>query len=59
MNGNGGNGKKTGPASEKQVKYLIDLAAQNGKPICQAISEGMERPNPYDLTRDACLETLR
>ncbi len=52
-NGNGGNGRKTGPASEKQVKYLIDLAAQYGTDLGACLSTyGVI--DVRDLTRDVC-----
>ena len=56
-NGNGGNGKKTGPASEKQIKYLIDLVAFNGADIAVYLKRyGVS--SAYDLTRDACSKLI-
>ncbi len=56
QNGNGhvnGNGKKTGPASEKQIKYLIDLVALNGTDIAVYLRRyGVA--SAYDLNRDEC-----
>ena len=58
--GNGhvnGNGKKTGPASEKQIKYLIDLVALNGADIAVYLKRyGVS--SAYDLTRDACSKLI-
>ena len=57
QNGNGGNGKKTGPASEKQIKYLIDLVAFNGADIAVYLKRyGVS--SAYDLTRDACSKLI-
>ena len=56
-NGNGSNGKKNGPASEKQVKYLIDLVAFNGADIAVYLKRyGVS--SAYDLTRDACSKLI-
>ncbi len=60
QNGNGhvnGNGKKTGPASEKQVKYLVDIAAQNGTDLSGYLRR-YGAANPYDLTRDECSKLI-
>ena len=52
-----GNGKKNGPASERQVKYLVDIAAQNGTDLSGYLRR-YGAANPYDLTRDACSKLL-
>ena len=47
----------SGPASEKQVKYLFDLAAQNGTDIAVYLKRyGVS--SAYDLTRDACSKLI-
>ena len=60
QNGNGhsnGNGRKSGPASDKQVKYLIDLAAQYGTDLGACLRKyGVAEAK--DLSRDACSKLI-
>ena len=56
-NASNGNGKKTVPASQKQVKYLLDLGRSLGIQISQLLQkQGVE--NAYDLSKEACSQLI-
>ncbi len=61
-NGNGyaqanGNGRKAEPASAKQVKYLIDLAANKGLSLADMLRRH-GAATAYDLGREQCSKLI-